>query len=116
MKALGVRYLLEGSVRKAGDHVRINVHLIDSATGFQVWVDDFVGEMKDVFSLQEQTALKIGLSIVRQDLRQQLGAHRRTLSLLLLLSIDRLRPLGLVEKLGPLLVRRKLFVGRKHRL
>ena len=62
-KALGVRYLLEGSVRKAGDQVRINVHLIDSTTGFQVWADDFVGEMKDVFSLQEQTALKIAGSL-----------------------------------------------------
>jgi eukaryotic-like serine/threonine-protein kinase len=62
-KALGVRYLLEGSVRKAGDQVRINVHLIDSTTGFQVWADDFVGEMKDVFSLQEQTALKIAQSL-----------------------------------------------------
>jgi serine/threonine protein kinase/Flp pilus assembly protein TadD len=62
-RALGVRYLLEGSVRKAGDQVRINVHLIDSTTGFQVWADDFVGEMKDVFSLQEQTALKIAQSL-----------------------------------------------------
>ena len=58
-KALGVRYLLEGSVRKAGDQVRINVHLIDSSTGFQVWAYDFTGEMKDVFWLQEQSALKI---------------------------------------------------------
>lgn len=62
-KALGVRYLLEGSVRKAGDQVRINVHLIDSTSGFQVWADDFTGEMKDVFSLQEQTALKIAQSL-----------------------------------------------------
>jgi serine/threonine protein kinase len=62
-RALGVRYLLEGSVRKAGDQVRINVHLIDSTTGFQVWADDFVGEMKDVFSLQEQTALQIAGSL-----------------------------------------------------
>ena len=62
-KALGVRYLLEGSVRKAGDQVRINVHLVDSTTGFQVWADDFIGEMKDVFSLQEQTALKIASSL-----------------------------------------------------
>jgi eukaryotic-like serine/threonine-protein kinase len=62
-RALGVRYLLEGSVRKAGNQVRINVHLIDSTTGFQVWADDFVGEMKDVFSLQEQTALKIAGSL-----------------------------------------------------
>jgi serine/threonine protein kinase len=58
-RQLGVRYLLEGTVRKSGNQVRINVHLIDSTTGYQVWADDFTGEMKDVFSLQEQTALKI---------------------------------------------------------
>jgi eukaryotic-like serine/threonine-protein kinase len=58
-RELGVRYLLEGTVRKSGNQVRVNVHLIDSTTGFQVWADDFTGEMKDVFSLQEQTALKI---------------------------------------------------------
>jgi serine/threonine protein kinase/Tfp pilus assembly protein PilF len=58
-RQLGVRYLLEGTVRKSGNQVRVNVHLIDSTTGFQVWADDFTGEMKDVFSLQEQTALKI---------------------------------------------------------
>jgi serine/threonine protein kinase/Flp pilus assembly protein TadD len=62
-KALGVRYVLEGSVRKAGDQVRVNVRLIDANSGFQVWADDFTGEMKDVFSLQEQTALKIAQSL-----------------------------------------------------
>ncbi len=62
-KAFGVRYLLEGSVRKAGNQVRINVQLIDSTSGFQVWADDFTGEMKEVFSLQEQTALKIAQSL-----------------------------------------------------
>ena len=62
-KALGVRYVLEGSVRKAGDEVRVNVHLIDANSGFQVWADDFTGEMRDVFSLQEQTALKIAQSL-----------------------------------------------------
>ena len=60
---LGVRYLLEGTVRKSGNQVRVNVHLIDSTTGFQVWADDFTGEMKDVFSLQEQTALKIAQAL-----------------------------------------------------
>ena len=58
-RQLGVRYVLEGTIRKAANQVRINVHLIDSTTGYQVWADDFTGEMKDVFSLQEQTALKI---------------------------------------------------------
>jgi TolB-like protein/Flp pilus assembly protein TadD len=60
---LGVRYLLEGTVRKSGNQVRINVHLIDSTTGFQTWADDFTGELKDVFSLQEQTALKIAQAL-----------------------------------------------------
>jgi eukaryotic-like serine/threonine-protein kinase len=79
-RALGVRYLLEGSVRKAGDQVRINVHLIDSTTGFQVWADDFVGEMKDVFSLQEQTALKIAgsLNLKLSPQEQQAIQHRYT--------------------------------------
>jgi TolB-like protein/Tfp pilus assembly protein PilF/predicted Ser/Thr protein kinase len=58
-RELHVRYLLEGSVRKAANQVRINVQLIDSTSGFQVWADDFVGEPKDVFTLQEQTAMKI---------------------------------------------------------
>src|SRR5271163_291238 len=62
-RQLGVRYLLEGTVRKSGDQVRINVHLIDSTTGFQVWADDFVGEFKDVFSLQEQAAIKIAQAL-----------------------------------------------------
>jgi serine/threonine protein kinase/Flp pilus assembly protein TadD len=77
-KTLGVRYLLEGSVRKAGDQVRINVHLIDSTTGFQVWADDFVGEMRDVFSLQEQTALKIAESLnLKLSPQEQQAVHKR---------------------------------------
>jgi TolB-like protein len=56
---LGVRYLLEGSVRKVGTQVRVNVQLIDPSTGFQTWADDFTGDMQNVFSLQEQAALKI---------------------------------------------------------
>ncbi|MFZ1919419.1 MAG: protein kinase [Terriglobales bacterium] len=79
-KALGVRYLLEGSVRKAADQVRINVHLIDSTSGFQVWADDFTGEMKDVFSLQEQTAMKIAqsLNLKLTPQEQQAIEHRYT--------------------------------------
>ena len=79
-KALGVRYLLEGSVRKAGDQVRVNVQLIDSTSGFQVWADDFVGEMKDVFSLQEKAALKIAqsLNLKLSPQEQQAIRHRYT--------------------------------------
>src|SRR5271155_5468463 len=79
-RQLGVRYLLEGTVRKSGNQVRINVHLTDSTTGFQVWADDFVGEMKDVFSLQEQTALKIAqsLNLKLSPQEQQAIQHRYT--------------------------------------
>jgi serine/threonine protein kinase len=77
---LGVRYLLEGSVRKAGNQVRILVQLIDSTTGFQTWADDFTGDLQDVFSLQEQVALKIAealnLHLTPQD--QQAVQRRYT--------------------------------------
>ena len=56
---LGVRYALEGSVRKAGNRVRITAQLVDTSTGFQLWADDFDGELKDVFGVQEETALMI---------------------------------------------------------
>jgi tetratricopeptide (TPR) repeat protein len=67
-------------VRKAGDQVRINVHLIDATSGFQVWADDFTGEMKDVFSLQEQTALKIAqsLNLKLSPQEEQAIQHRYT--------------------------------------
>jgi serine/threonine protein kinase/Flp pilus assembly protein TadD len=79
-KALGVRYLLEGSVRKAGDQVRINVQLIDATSGFQVWADDFTGEMKDVFTLQEQAAMKIAqsLNLKLSPQEQEAIQHRYT--------------------------------------
>jgi non-specific serine/threonine protein kinase len=76
-KTLGVRYVLEGTVRKAGDEVRINVHLVDTNSGFQVWADDFTGEMKDVFSLQEQTALKIAQSLNMQLTPQEQQAIKK---------------------------------------
>jgi adenylate cyclase len=56
---LQVRYLLEGSVRKSENQVRINVQFIDTSNGIQVWADNFTGDLKDVFGLQERTAIKI---------------------------------------------------------
>jgi len=58
-KELGVRYILEGSVRKAGNRVRITAQLLDASTGFNLWAEDFDRDLKDVFSVQEETALKI---------------------------------------------------------
>jgi len=50
---LGVRYILVGSVRKAGSHVRVTAELIDGSNGADVWADQFDGNVADVFALQE---------------------------------------------------------------
>ncbi|MCI0628354.1 MAG: adenylate/guanylate cyclase domain-containing protein [Acidobacteria bacterium] len=53
-RELGVRYVLEGSVRRAGNKVRISGQLIDAATGAHLWADRFDGALEDVFDLQDQ--------------------------------------------------------------
>jgi len=58
-KELGVRYVLEGSVRRSGDQVRINAQLIDAATGGHIWADRYDGKLNDVFGLQDQVTRKI---------------------------------------------------------
>jgi len=65
---LGVRYVLEGSVRRAGDQVRINAQLIDSITGGHLWAERYDGTMENIFALQDNitrkivTALKVTLT------------------------------------------------------
>jgi len=56
---LGVRYVLEGSVRKAGDKVRINAQLVDATTGHHLWAERFDGTLGDIFSLQDRFTQKI---------------------------------------------------------
>jgi TolB-like protein len=56
---LGVRHILEGSVRKAGDQVRITAQLIDAADGYHLWSDNFNGRLEDVFALQDEISRKI---------------------------------------------------------
>lgn len=78
-RELQVRYLLAGSVRKADNQVRVSVQLIDASTGFQVWADDFVGSLKDVFTVQEQTALKIaGALNLRLSPQEEKAVERRS--------------------------------------
>jgi adenylate cyclase len=58
-RELGVRYVLEGSVRKAGQRVRISGQLIDAATGAHLWADRFDGSLEDVFDLQDKVASSV---------------------------------------------------------
>ncbi len=58
-RQLGVRYVLEGSVRKAGDRVRITIQLIDAATGAHIWTDRFDGALSDIFVLQDHVTASV---------------------------------------------------------
>jgi TolB-like protein/class 3 adenylate cyclase len=58
-RELGVRYVLEGSVRKAGNRVRITGQLIDAETGAHLWADRFDGSLEDVFDLQDKAASNV---------------------------------------------------------
>jgi len=58
-RELGVRYVLEGSVRKTGNRVRITGQLIDAASGAHLWADRFDGSLDDIFELQEKVASSV---------------------------------------------------------
>jgi adenylate cyclase len=66
-RELGVKYLLEGSARKAGDQVRVNVQLVDASTGNELWAQRYDRQMRDVFKLQDEIVqsliMTLGLQI-----------------------------------------------------
>jgi TolB-like protein/class 3 adenylate cyclase len=68
-RELGVRYVLEGSVRKAGNRVRITGQLIDTATRAHIWADHFDGALDDIFDLQDQVASSV-VGAIEPQLRQ----------------------------------------------
>jgi adenylate cyclase len=68
-RELGVRYVLEGSVRKAGNRVRITGQLVDTATGAHIWADRFDGALDDIFELQDQVASNVA-GAIEPKLRQ----------------------------------------------
>ncbi len=75
-KALGVRYVVEGSIQRSGPTVRINVSLTDAHTGLQLWADRYDGELENLFELQDNTAADIieALEIqLTEDERRQLS-------------------------------------------
>jgi len=77
---LGVRYVLEGSVRRAGDQLRINAQLIDATTGGHLWAERYDGQMDDVFALQDKITRKIvsALAVQLTAGDEKLGAGKET--------------------------------------
>jgi TolB-like protein len=67
-RELGVRYVLEGSVRKASNRVRITTQLIEAATGGHVWADHYDGPLDDIFDLQDQITASVA-GIIEPKLR-----------------------------------------------
>src|SRR5713101_1039525 len=68
-RELGVRYVLEGSVRKAADRVRITGQLIDAATGAHVWAERYDRKFDEIFALQDEIALSV-VGMIGPSLRQ----------------------------------------------
>jgi adenylate cyclase len=98
-RELGVRYVLEGSVRRAGSRVRITGQLVEAASGTHLWADRFDGMLEDVFELQDRVAANVAAAI-EPSLRaaEIMRAQRK--------PTDSLRAYDLVLRAQPLLVTR----------
>ncbi len=79
-RELGVRYVLEGGVRKAGGRVRIVLHLVDASNGAEIWADRLDDTMEDVFALQDRVAARVAGVIENtvQDMEEVKAATRPT--------------------------------------
>jgi adenylate cyclase len=79
-RELGVRYVLEGSVRKAAGRVRITAQLIDARSGTHLWADRFDGSLEDVFELQDKVAISVAgvIEPALQAAETERSAHRPT--------------------------------------
>ena len=77
---LGVRYVLEGSVRRVGELVRINAQLIDATTGGHVWAERYDGLVADVFTIQDKVTRNIvaALAVSVTDEEQTQQSHQDT--------------------------------------
>jgi adenylate cyclase len=74
---LGVRYLLEGSVRKAQNRVRITAQLIDATTGYHLWAERYDGELKDIFALQDDITRQIVTALAPKLKAEEQSSIRR---------------------------------------
>ena len=78
-RELGVRYLLEGSVRRLGNRIRINSQLINAITGGHIWAERFDGNLDDIFELQDEITQKIVASIAPQIELAEVDRSRDTM-------------------------------------
>jgi TolB-like protein len=78
-RELGVRYLLEGSVRRLGNRIRINSQLINAITGGHIWAEQFDGNLDDIFELQDEITRKIVASIAPQIELAEVDRSRDTM-------------------------------------
>jgi len=76
-RELGVRYVLEGSVRKAGARLRITGQLIDASTGAHLWADKFEGDLQEVFDLQDNVATSVVGAIAPRLIQADVERARR---------------------------------------
>jgi adenylate cyclase len=76
-RELGVRYVLEGSLQKSGDKVRITAQLIDAKNGQHLWADRYDRDLKDIFSLQDEITMKI-ITALQVKLTEGEQAHLRS--------------------------------------
>jgi adenylate cyclase len=81
-RELGVRYLLEGSVRRAGRRVRITAQLVEAATGADVWADSYDRDLEDIFAVQDDVTRRIveRLQVSLPDLESEQLVHAGTTS------------------------------------
>jgi adenylate cyclase len=108
-RELGVRYVLEGSVRKAGSRVRITGQLIEAATDKRLWADKFDGALEDVFGLQDQITTSV-VGLIAPKLEQAEIERARQKPTDSLDSYDLfLRGMALAYRKGKLAEARELF-------
>jgi TolB-like protein/class 3 adenylate cyclase len=120
-RELGVRYVLEGSVRKAGTQVRITGQLIDALTGVHLWADRFDGSLEDVFELQDRVAVSVAgvIEPALQAAEMRRSAARPTTDLgaydLYLRALAAFYPItkeGILEALG--LLEQAIAIDRQY--
>ena len=75
---LGARYVVEGSVQKAGDRIRITAQLLDAATGNHIWAEKYDRELKDVFALQDDIVARVAGAVSSERVRADMARVRHS--------------------------------------